>query len=1555
MSSISKPKNLSQDVERHTKPLSFIERHRAASSSLQSSSDLRDPLGLNLLYEPPDSRVDLIFVHGLGGGSHKTWNISDDQDSFWPKEWLPREAGFEHARIYSFGYRSHWASKRKRAATIPDFGRALLGDICDHFAIQNGPNTYILAKQNPMYEEVSQRIRGMIFLGTPHRGADSAHRLSSLLNLAGRYGSKRFVDELAPESTILEEIEEAFASASQGLYLCSIFETVETTIGFARQMIVERRSALLVCQGLPSERIQHLNTDHRHMCKFHDPDDLNYKSLRLKILAAIRSIEKDNHPKKLTLSEQLKWISTYLNDPQYHIDELAELTGGERRRLLPAFRVWLNLPSTGNEAELPDIWNVKRSPKLFWLSGKPGTGKSMAAAHVIQYMEDNNLDCIFYFFKYGDKTKSSICNLLCSFAFQLARINTDVRQMLLDMAQNCERLNFNKPREMLESLFNPQILREKLHATYYCVIDALDECDAHSTLISLLSELAKRLPLKIFMTSRLISTIGRDLLKQSLPVFVEQMKLEDSLGDIERYLNRRTNSLPIDDESSREDLVAQILQKSNGCFLWTTLVFNLLQEAHGFGAIKACLDLVPVEMNELYEQILKKSIKISQDIILAQAVFRWVICAIRPLTSDELLEGLQHDVKDTLASRRDGIGPLCGHLVYVDENSRVQALHQTFRTFLTDKCPLAEFAIEKKQEHAHIANVCLAFLAGRDFCGSKPMDISRPPAYLSPFGKYATVHFSDHISKSSSGSDELLLSIYKFFRSSNVLAWIENLAESGNLSILTHTVKNLKSYLARRAKYLPPLGEEVQTVETWIHDLIHIGTLFSHNLLAVPKAMHFLIPPLCPRKSAIYGQFYKEEKDSFRVVGITDEDWDDRLASLLYPDEEALSLACSDNYFAVGLSDGSIFIYQSTTCEYVRKLDHLGVVAKLAFARLRPLLASCSPNKLILWNTHDGSCIWTAHRRGYLDPMALGFNNDDSAISIATKKGLSVFQVLDGKESESFSYYATEIGSSETKNPNSAWNAQFSPDLNLLTIIYRNRPIILWDVALRRTSLQIVKRGSDGVYETPNANAVVFHPNLEAHLIAVAYNDGDLVVHNFRIDQQTASFPLLAQTLAVSPDGRTLATGDTHGIIHLFNFETLRLFYRITTDTSRIQDIVFDSSCLRFLDIRDDRCNVWEPSVLVVLKESSDDTSTEPCSEEIPLPMQRKDARHWGSDFYISAIAGHQDNCHLFGGRSDGSVAVFTTETGSIVQELCSHAHSGRVHLLDWNESKSLLTSIDVSWRIICRKISRKQSGEWYTERTLLDRCTRNAILQVLTNQRGDRLLVSTTLTDIVWNLDAQCSEINRFTQQEKRQWVAHPTNPELLILIRGGKAFTFEWTQFRMTSGECGVSLESLSAVDLGFSRVISCEQANKIAAVRMSKGNNGRKSSEIQLWDAVHINSEAGGTPLCARYEHFAYDINAILGVVESSLLFLDSESWVCSVNVGNPKHERFYTRHFFIPFTWHRNKDLVYYVTASGRIAFVVGENVVVFHHGLQFKVPVPFARAESIEEVNRKEEG
>ncbi len=84
---------------------------------------------MNLLRDVTEPLIEFIFVHGLGGGSRKTWSKSTNQYHYWPKEWLSQDPEFGCVRVWSFGYKADWNERKENVLEIHDFALALLGEI----------------------------------------------------------------------------------------------------------------------------------------------------------------------------------------------------------------------------------------------------------------------------------------------------------------------------------------------------------------------------------------------------------------------------------------------------------------------------------------------------------------------------------------------------------------------------------------------------------------------------------------------------------------------------------------------------------------------------------------------------------------------------------------------------------------------------------------------------------------------------------------------------------------------------------------------------------------------------------------------------------------------------------------------------------------------------------------------------------------------------------------------------------------------------------------------------------------------------------------------------------------------------------------------------------------------------------------------------------------------------------------------------------------------------------------------------------------------------------
>lgn len=88
--------------------------------------------------------VELVFVHGLGGGSRKSWSKTKHEDHFWPRSWLPRDQAFQNVRIHTFGYKSAKSKVVSTVASIPEFAESLLTTLLDSPVIRHTQNAIVL-------------------------------------------------------------------------------------------------------------------------------------------------------------------------------------------------------------------------------------------------------------------------------------------------------------------------------------------------------------------------------------------------------------------------------------------------------------------------------------------------------------------------------------------------------------------------------------------------------------------------------------------------------------------------------------------------------------------------------------------------------------------------------------------------------------------------------------------------------------------------------------------------------------------------------------------------------------------------------------------------------------------------------------------------------------------------------------------------------------------------------------------------------------------------------------------------------------------------------------------------------------------------------------------------------------------------------------------------------------------------------------------------------------------------------------------------------------------
>jgi hypothetical protein len=135
-------------------------------------------------------------------------------------------------------------------------------------------------------------------------------------------------------------------------------------------------------------------------------------------------------------------LTRYLNVSGPQMGELFSLSDAR----LPGSCEWLS----SKEAFL-DWQSNEDSQRYFWLTGQPGTGKSVISAHVIELLDENS--CSYYFFGHRDQEGSNLSRLLLSIAYQMAQKSCVIREKLLELLQDDSLLDKGDYRGIWRRLF----------------------------------------------------------------------------------------------------------------------------------------------------------------------------------------------------------------------------------------------------------------------------------------------------------------------------------------------------------------------------------------------------------------------------------------------------------------------------------------------------------------------------------------------------------------------------------------------------------------------------------------------------------------------------------------------------------------------------------------------------------------------------------------------------------------------------------------------------------------------------------------------------------------------------------------------------------------------------------------------------------------------------------------------------------------------------------------------------------------------------------------------
>ena len=272
---------------------------------------------------------------------------------------------------------------------------------------------------------------------------------------------------------------------------------------------------------------------------------------------------------------------------------------------------------------------------LLWIYAQPGAGKTVLSAFLVDYFSHGPV--LYFFCRNTDTERNKSIAVLRSLLYQLfqalrkrsmsSSMSEDLTSAMIESGQK-KGSNFHK---MWSIFFNH--ITDLGPATL--LVDALDECEDSSTLVTKLQSVANSRHVAVILISRKEDILYR-LLHQSDSL---EITAEDVDADIKAFVEAKVNaSSRLSHPSVRDLVITRLCEPHQGMFLWVSLVWKELKSCVSVPEVHEALELLPSELNAVFTRILK-GLRDSLDkptLRLCSKVLTWVVTAIVSVDKLEL-------------------------------------------------------------------------------------------------------------------------------------------------------------------------------------------------------------------------------------------------------------------------------------------------------------------------------------------------------------------------------------------------------------------------------------------------------------------------------------------------------------------------------------------------------------------------------------------------------------------------------------------------------------------------------------------------------------------------------------------------------------------------------------------------------------------------------------------------------------------------------------------------------------------------------------------------------
>lgn len=332
-------------------------------------------------------------------------------------------------------------------------------------------------------------------------------------------------------------------------------------------------------------------------------------------------------------------------------------------------------------------WRTTSAARLFWIKGNPGKGKTMMMSMLVEEMkklEDDGTAVAYFFVQATNSALNNGTAILKAIIHHLCSIRPHLISYLRKKYDTVGSSVFHNHSGFytLKSILE-EILEDTQSGKNYILIDGLDECEEDlEPLLKLVSGcVSKHDKTKWLLASRNDIDVIERILSEKEDVSRLSLDLGSNAANVstsvKSYVHHKLSELHClkSHEALRTEFCETLIEKSEGTFLWVSLVMEELRKVSRF-QIKKVLSEMPKGLVGLYDRMLERIYpEYCPQILVA------VTIAYKPLSISALYElsGLS-STELSISDVKDIVGK-CGCFISI-QNDQVYIVHQSAQEYL---------------------------------------------------------------------------------------------------------------------------------------------------------------------------------------------------------------------------------------------------------------------------------------------------------------------------------------------------------------------------------------------------------------------------------------------------------------------------------------------------------------------------------------------------------------------------------------------------------------------------------------------------------------------------------------------------------------------------------------------------------------------------------------------------------------------------------------------------------------------------------------------------------